>query len=74
MTITVFQSVIKKIQSLFLSLLRKGILDIIFMLLLNKTMGILGIAWATLFADWIAFIISMVIVILYLKKLNISVK
>ena len=74
MTITVFQAIGKKIQPLFLSLLRKGSLDIAFMILLNKTMGISGIAWATPFADWIAVIISMILVIPYLKRLNTSVK
>lgn len=39
-------------------------------LLLNKTMGISGIAWATPFADWIAFGISMALVIPCLMKLN----
>ena len=70
MCITVFQAIGKKVQPLFLSLLRKGSIDIIFMLLLNKTMGISGIAWATPFADWIAFVISVSLIIPYLRKLN----
>lgn len=60
----------KKTQPLFLSLLRKGSMDIVFMFLLNKTMGISGIAWATPFADWIALIISTVLIVPYLKRLN----
>ncbi len=70
MCITVFQAIGKKIQPLFLSLLRKGSLDIVFMLLLNKTMGISGIAWATPFADWIAFVISVALIIPSLKQLS----
>ena len=70
MCITVFQAIGKKTQPLFLSLLRKGSLDILFMLLLNKTMGISGIAWATPFADWIALVISTVLIVPYLKRLN----
>lgn len=70
MVITVFQAIGKKIQPLLLSLLRKGSLDIVFMLLLNKTMGISGIAWATPFADWIAFVISLALIIPYLRNLN----
>lgn len=70
MCITVFQAVGKKIQPLFLSLLRKGSLDIVFMLLLNRSMGVSGIAWATPFADWIAFVISMALVIPCLRKLS----
>ena len=44
MCITVFQTIGKKVQPLFQSLLRKGSLDIVFMLLLNKSMGVSGIA------------------------------
>ena len=70
MCITVFQAIGKKVQPLFLSLLRKGSLDIVFMLLLNGSMGVSGIAWATLFVDWIAFAISIALVVPYLRKLN----
>ena len=44
MCITVFQTIGKKVQPLSQSLLRKGSLDIVFMLLLNKSMGVSGIA------------------------------
>lgn len=70
MRITVFQAIGKKVQPLFQSLLRKGSLDIVFMLLLNKSMGVSGIAWATPFADWIAFVISTVLIVPDLKRLN----
>ena len=40
------------------------------MLLLNRSMGVSGIAWATPFADWIAFVISMALVIPCLRKLS----
>lgn len=70
MIITIFQAIGKKVQPLFLSMLRKGSIDIIFMLLLNKTIGISGIAWATPFADWTAFIISVILILPYLSKLN----
>lgn len=68
--ITVFQTIGKKVQPLFLSLLRKGSLDIVFMLLLNGRMGVSGIAGATPFADWIAFVISMALVVPCLRRLN----
>lgn len=42
MSITVFQAIDKKIQPLFLSLLCKGSLDVVFMLLLNRSIGISG--------------------------------
>lgn len=70
MVITIFQAIGKKVQPLFLSLLRKGSLDIVFMLVLNQTMGIAGIAWATPFADWIAFVISLALIIPCLIKLS----
>ena len=69
MCITVFQAIGKKVQPLSQSLLRKGSLDIVFMLL-NKSMGVSGIAWATPFADWIAFVISAVLIVPDLKRLN----
>lgn len=69
MCITVFQAICKKAQPLIPSLLRKGSLDIAFMLLLNNSMGISGIAWATPFADWIAFAVSAVLIVPCLKKL-----
>ncbi len=70
MCITVFQAIGKKVQPLILSLLRKGSLDVVFMLVLSSTMEISGIAWATPFADWIAFVISMFLIIPVLKKMN----
>lgn len=70
MVITIFQAIGKKVQPLFLSLLRKGSLDIVFMLLLNQTIGISGIAWATPFADWLAFVISLALIIPCLIKLS----
>ena len=70
MVITVFQAIGKKVQPLFLSLLRKGSLDILFMLLLNKAMGISGIAWATPFADWVALVISLVLFVPYIRRLS----
>ena len=40
------------------------------MLVLNQTMGIAGIAWATPFADWIAFVISLALIMPCLIKLS----
>ena len=70
MCITVFQAIGRKIQPLLLSLLCKGSLDIVFMLLLNKAIGVSGIAWATPFADWIAFPISVALILPCLLKLR----
>lgn len=70
MIITVFQATKQKIQPLFLSLLRKGSIDIILMLIFNRITGISGIAWASPAADWIALLISMCLFLPHLKKLN----
>ena len=70
MVITVFLAIGRKIQPLFLSLLRKGSLDVVFMLILNGAVGVSGIAWATPFADWIAFAISVALIVPQLKRLR----
>ena len=44
MVITVFQAIGKKVQPLCLSLLRKGSLDVVFMVILNHAVGVSGIA------------------------------
>lgn len=70
LAITVFQATGKKVQPLVLSLLRKGGLDIPLMFLLNAVIGINGIAWATPLADFLALIVSLILTLPYLKKLN----
>lgn len=70
MVITFFQAIGKKVQPLCLSLLRKGSLDVVFMLILNHAAGVSGIAWATPFADWIAFAISVALIVPQLKRLR----
>lgn len=56
--ITLFQAAGKKVQPLVLSLLRKGGLDIPAMLLMNRWIGINGVAWATPIADFTAMLIA----------------
>lgn len=72
MVITVFQAIGRKIQPLLLSLLRKVSLDVVFMLILNGAVGVSGIAWATPFADWIAFVISVALIVPQLRQLKIE--
>ncbi len=40
------------------------------MLILNGAVGVSGIAWATPFADWIAFVISVVLIVPRLRQLK----
>ncbi len=70
MIITVFQATKQKVQPLLLSLLRKGSLDIPFMIALNRFIGIKGIAWATPLADWLALIVSLILFLPYMCKIK----
>lgn len=70
LVITVFQATGKRVQPLVLSFLRKGGLDIPIMLLLNRFVGISGIAWATPLADVLALCVAVVLIIPYLKMLK----
>ena len=66
--ITVYQTIGRKVQPLFLPRFPSRALTLC--LCLNRHIGISGIAWTTPFAGWIIFIISMVPVILCSKSLN----
>ena len=68
--ITMFQSTGKKLQPLLLSLLRKGGLDIPFMILMNNLVGINGIAWATPIADTGAMLCAILRFIPFWKHLK----
>lgn len=72
--ITLFQAVGKKVQPLVLSLLRKGILDIPAMLLMNLWIGVNGIAWATPIADFTAMLIAICLVIPFWNKLKLELE
>lgn len=74
MVITVFQAIGMKRNPFILSILRKGSLDVIFMIILKNTVGISEIAWATPFADWFAFVISILMIVPYLKNINKEIK
>ena len=70
MIITVLQATGKKLQPLLLSMLRKGVLDIPFMYLMNALAASSGIPWATLIADVITLGISVALFLPYFKKLR----
>lgn len=59
----------RKFQPLFLSLLRKGGLDIPFMFIMNANFGVNGIVWATPIADLGAMVISILLFIPVWKTL-----
>ena len=70
MIITVFQATGRKIRPLILSLLRKGVIDIPLMILLNTAVGVSGIAWATPIADFTALAISACLFIPYMREMD----
>ena len=67
--LTVFQATGKKRQPIILSMLRKGTVDVPFMLLFNYIFGIRGVAWATPVAEIISLLVAAVMVVPYIRKL-----
>ena len=70
MIITTFQAMGQKGKPLFLSFMRKGLVDIPFMFLMNSLAGADGIPWATPIADVIALTIALSLFIPFLKKIK----
>ena len=66
--ISFFQAVGKAWRSLILALLRKGILDIPLMYILNNFIPIYGIVWATPIADIICAIVAILLFIIYIHN------
>lgn len=66
--ISVFQAVGKGFRSLVLALLRKGILDIPLMFILNGVFPIYGIVWATPSADVLCCAVSAVLFLFYIRR------
>lgn len=56
--ITVFQATKHKVQPIILSCLRKGLLDVPLMFILNSAIGINGILWATPISDLMTFAVG----------------
>ena len=68
--IAVFQATGKKAQSLFVSTLRKGVLDIPLMLILNHYFKVKGIVWAIPFADLGALLVASALFVFFMKKMS----
>ena len=66
--ITIFQAVGEKVKPLILSLIRKGVVDIPLMFILNHFFGLMGIIWATPLADFCSTIFAIVIFVPFWKK------
>lgn len=67
--LTVFQATGKKRQPIILSMLRKGTVDVPFMILFNHLFGIRGVAWATPVAEIVSLTVAAIMVIPYIRKL-----
>ena len=68
--IAIFQAVGKKRMPLFLSLLRKGAVDIPAMFLMNRLIGVSGIAWATPIADIVSMTAAICCFVPFWKSLR----
>ncbi len=72
MVIAVFQATKQRTQSIILSILRKGSLDIPLMIAFSHFFGVTMIPWATPISDWIALVIAVLMLIPFLKKMRIT--
>jgi len=70
LVITLFQAVGKKIAPLILSLLRKGGLDVPLMFLLNRLIGIDGVAWSSPAAELLSMVIAVVLFVPFWRELK----
>ena len=67
---TCFQATGKKAQSFVLSVLRKGVVDIPFMFAFRAAFGIMGILYATPFAEVVSITIAMFLLIRLFRSLE----
>lgn len=70
MVIAVFQATKRRTQSIVLSVLRKGSLDIPLMLLFSSMYGVTMIPWATPISDWLALVVAVCLLVPELKKMQ----
>ena len=66
--ISFFQAVGEGVKSLVLALMRKGVLDIPMMFLLNRLLPVYGLVWATPIADILCCGASIVMFVLFLRR------
>lgn len=69
-SLTVFQATGKKKQPILLSMLRKGTVDVPFMILFQHLFGISGVAWATPVAEVISLLVAAWLVVPYIRQLK----
>lgn len=65
---TIFQALGKWVQSLLLSLIRQGIMLIPLLIILNQTIGEMGLVYSQPIADTVAFIVGIIFYLILIKK------
>jgi len=65
-----FQAAACKTQSLILSVMRKGVLDVPLMFLLNRYYPVFGVAIATPIAEVLSVILSFIFIVFFFKKIK----
>ncbi len=65
---TIFQASGKRLSSLLLSILRKGLVDIPAMVLFKRQMGLYGVVWATPFAEIVSIVVAAVLLIRFVRQ------
>lgn len=69
---TIFQAMGKWIQSLVLSIVRQGVLLIPLLIILNKSLGEMGLVYSQPIADTVALIMGFVLYIGLIKKMKVT--
>ncbi len=70
LVITIFQATGQKMQPTILSIVKRGIVDVILMYLMNSLLGVNGIPWATFITDYIEMMVAIILFIPYWKKIK----
>ena len=68
--IMIFQATGRSTQPIFLSMLRKGTIDVALMFWFDRIFGIDGVAWASPAAEHVSMIIAAIVVVPYLRVLR----
>jgi Na+-driven multidrug efflux pump len=64
-----FQAAEKKVEAMFMSIMRKGILDIPLMVLFNHLWPLYGVAASTPIVEGLSAVVAVILAIVFFKKL-----
>ncbi|MDE7245840.1 MAG: MATE family efflux transporter [Oscillospiraceae bacterium] len=74
MIITLFQATAQKVQPTVLSILKRGVVDVFLMMLMNRIVGVNGIPWATFVADIFAMLVAVCLFVPYWKSVKVNIR